>query len=141
MTRTVSAEVRSRIMSKVPYRDTVPERIVRSLLHRSGFRFRIHDRGLPGRPDIVLPRYRIAVFVHGCFWHQHSGCPKSRRPSTNIEFWNRKLDGNASRDERKIAQLKDLGWRVIVLWECEIKRDPNACILKIITMVESSRRE
>lgn len=115
----VSAAVRSRIMSSVKQRHTKPEVVVRSLLHRLGYRFRLHQKGLPGSPDIVLPKYRTAIFVHGCFWHQHEGCSKARRPSSNQEYWDKKLDENISRDKRKEAELSQLGWRIATVWQCE----------------------
>ncbi len=91
---------------------------MRSALHGMGFRFRLHRRDLPGTPDIVLPRYRKVVFVHGCFWHQHEGCRRASRPATNIEFWNRKLDANMVRDALVAAQLRALGWEPLVVWQC-----------------------
>jgi DNA mismatch endonuclease (patch repair protein) len=115
----VSASVRSRIMSSVKQRHTKPEMVVRSLLHRLGYRFRLHQKDLPGSPDIVLAKYRTAIFVHGCFWHQHENCGKSRRPSSNQEYWNKKLDENISRDKRKEDELSQLGWRVAIVWQCE----------------------
>jgi DNA mismatch endonuclease, patch repair protein len=142
MTDRVSATVRSRIMSKVCHRNTSPERVVRSLLHRAGFRFRLHDRRLPGRPDIVLPRYQTAIFVHGCFWHQHPSCPKARKPTSNTEFWNGKLDANVRRDERKAAQLNEFGWRVVTLWECEIRSQASSLsgITALIADLEREKR-
>jgi len=121
MADTVSKKVRSKIMASVRQKGTGPELIVRSLLHRMGFRFRLHRKDLPGTPDIVLPKYRAALFVHGCFWHQHPGCPKSRRPASNTEYWNRKLDENIERDRLKSDELKRSGWRVLVVWQCETK--------------------
>ena len=112
---------RSRMMSRVRTRDTHPEMVVRSLLHGLGFRFRLHESNLPGRPDIVLPRFRTAIFVHGCFWHQHQGCPKSKRPRTNVEFWNAKLDRNIARDSENLASLSSQSWRSLVIWECETR--------------------
>ena len=119
MADAVSKAVRSQIMSNVPQRNTSPERLVRSFLHRLGYRFRLHRRDLPGSPDIVLPKHRIAIFVHGCFWHQHRGCRKSRRPASNTDYWNPKLDAIVLRDKKKIRELKALGWQVIVVWQCE----------------------
>ena len=110
---------RSRIMSSVKPRDTKPELIVRSMLHGLGFRFRLYRDDLPGKPDIVLPRLRKVVFVHGCFWHQHQGCSKARRPRTNIDFWNTKLDRNIARDLENYADLESQSWRYLVIWECE----------------------
>jgi DNA mismatch endonuclease (patch repair protein) len=109
------------MMSGIRGRDTAPERIVRSLLHRAGFRFRLHRRDLPGRPDIVMRRHRTVVFVHGCFWHAHSGCPLAKEPATNAEFWRAKLRANRERDRRAVERLLELGWRVAVIWECAVR--------------------
>lgn len=116
-----SPEERSRIMSRVRGQDTKPELVVRSLAHRMGFRFRLHRRDLPGSPDIVLPRYRRVIFVHGCFWHGHHGCPRSARPSSNVEFWNKKIAGNIKRDRDARRRLRELGWKTLVVWQCEIR--------------------
>jgi len=121
MADTVSKAVRSRIMSSVKQRHTKPEMIVRSLLHQLGYRFRLHRKDLPGSPDIVLPKFRTAIFVHGCFWHQHENCGKSRRPSSNQDYWNTKLDENITRDKRKEKELSKLGWRIATVWQCEIR--------------------
>lgn len=112
---------RSRIMARVRDRDTTPEKAVRSLLHRLGYRFRLHRKDLPGKPDIVLPKHRAVILVHGCFWHQHPGCKAAKRPASNTEYWTRKLDRNVVRDEHNLAQLAYLGWRVLVVWECELR--------------------
>jgi DNA mismatch endonuclease (patch repair protein) len=106
-------------MAKVRRTNTRPERVVRSLLHRLGYRFRLHRKDLPGTPDIVLPKYRIAIFVHGCFWHRHYRCKKTTKPAHNAAFWEAKFDANRTRDRRKAAALRRAGWKVIVLWECE----------------------
>ena len=116
-------EQRSRVMSRVKNKNTKPEVQVRSMLHRMGYRFRLHRRDLAGAPDIVLPRHRKAVFVHGCFWHNHD-CPRGKRPSTRTEFWNAKLDANIERDRANQKALEEKGWRVLTLWECEVK-DPD----------------
>lgn len=113
-----STEQRSRIMSNVRNKDTEPERVVRSLLHRMGYRFRLQRRDLPGKPDIVLPRYRIAIFVHGCFWHRHEGCRRASTPATRTDFWETKFAANRERDAAAATALADLGWRVVVIWEC-----------------------
>ena len=115
----VSPEVRSRMMSGIRNRDTKPEMVVRRSLHARGFRYRLHVRGLPGRPDIVLPRYHAVVLVHGCFWHRHPGCRFAYSPRSREEFWIAKLDGNATRDKRDEDRLVELGWAVFVVWECE----------------------
>jgi len=114
-------EKRSRIMSKVKGKDTKPEVLVRSLLHGMGYRFRLHRRDLPGNPDIVLPKHKKVIFVHGCFWHGHKGCPRAKRPSTNRAFWNEKLDKNLRRDRQNIAELKKMHWVTLVIWTCEVK--------------------
>ena len=108
-------------MSRVGRKDTGPEVAVRRLLFSSGYRFRKHVRGLAGTPDIVLPKYKTAIFVHGCFWHQHKKCRKARRPTTRVEFWNKKFDANIERDARKLRELKKAGWKTIVVWQCQIK--------------------
>lgn len=107
-------------MSRVHGKDTTAEKVVRSLVHRSGFRFRKNAKSLPGTPDIVLRKYKTVVFVHGCFWHQHKGCRKARRPTSNVEYWNKKLDSNIERDARKLLELKKLGWKTIVIWQCQL---------------------
>lgn len=111
---------RSRMMSGIRGRNTRPERSVRSALHRRGLRFRLHVKALPGKPDIVLPKYNAVVFTHGCFWHAH-GCKYSKMPSTRPAFWRRKFDENTSRDRRFIEALLASGWRVAVVWECSIR--------------------
>ncbi len=121
---------RSRNMAHVRGRDTKPELAVRRLLHKMGYRFRLHRKDLPGRPDIVLPKYRKVLFVHGCFWHGHAGCRKAARPTSNSEFWNAKLDGNIERDQRVADELTSLGWTSAVLWQCELKRPDLASHLR-----------
>ena len=114
--------LRSRMMSRVKPKDTKPELTVRSTLHGLGFRFRLHRDDLPGKPDIVLPRLRKVILVHGCFWHQHRGCSRARRPRTNTEFWNTKLDRNVARDLENYADLEFLSWSYLVIWECETRQ-------------------
>ena len=118
----VDPATRSRTMSRVRSTNTTPERSVRRLLHRAGYRFRLHRKDLPGKPDLVLPRYRTAVFVHGCFWHWH-GCKRSRMPSSNREYWIAKIRRNTERDQHSRERLEALGWSVAVIWECSIERD------------------
>lgn len=112
---------RSRAMSKVRGKDTGIERFVRSALHRRGFRFRKNVAGLPGRPDIVLPKYRTVVFVHGCFWHSHENCKASKLPETRREFWEQKISGNVVRDVKHARELREGGWKVLIIWECALK--------------------
>lgn len=119
---------RSRLMGRVRQHDTGPELAVRSTLHRLGFRFTVRgprNRQLPGRPDIVLPRYRVVVFVHGCFWHRHPGCVKTTTPKTRTEFWEAKFSANMARDQRVTSALEVLGWRVLIVWECDTKSRPE----------------
>lgn len=113
--------VRSRIMSAVGQKDTKPEVIVRRILHALGYRFRLYRRDLPGSPDIVLPKHRTAIFVHGCFWHRHEGCAKATFPKTRQKFWKDKFDANKARDQKAIVALQDLGWTVHVVWECQTR--------------------
>lgn len=112
-------------MAGIRSRDTSPEMKVRRLLHRHGFRYRLHQKDLPGKPDLVLPRYRLCIFVHGCFWHRHPGCRFATTPSTRPEFWQSKFDQNVVRDTRNKNALLTMGWRVLELWECGI-RGPEA---------------
>ena len=117
----ISSADRSRIMSQIRDKDTKPEMIVRRLLHRMGYRFRTHRRDLPGRPDVVLPKHRKVVFVHGCFWHRHR-CTRGRSmPSTRTEFWRMKFEGNRERDLKARNHLRKLGWKVVVVWECQTR--------------------
>jgi DNA mismatch endonuclease (patch repair protein) len=120
MTDVVSKFTRSKIMSSIRGRNTRPELVVRSYLHSRGLRFRIHQRNLPGRPDIVLPRFKVAIFVNGCFWHQHPGCRFAVMPKSNRRFWNTKLKGNRLRDVRNVRRLRRAGWRVSSIWECAL---------------------
>ena len=126
----ISKEHRSWNMSRIPSENTKPEQIVRSHLHRLGYRFnlhgrvskRIHPKGLlPGRPDIVLVKYKTAVFVHGCFWHRHPGCAEATTPKTRTDWWKNKFNGNVERDKRKYLELEQLGWKVLIVWGCETK--------------------
>jgi len=117
----ISKQRRSWNMSRIRGGDTRPERIVRSMLHRAGFRFRLHSKRLPGRPDIVLPKYRTVIFVHGCFWHRHKGCRLTYTPKSNRSFWQRKFRTNIARDRKSSAALKKLGWHVLVVWQCDVE--------------------
>lgn len=122
---------RSEVMKKIKGKNTKPEKTLRSALFRKGFRFRIHRNDLPGKPDIVFPKYKTVVFVNGCFWHYHEDCREGRIPSTNTEFWKNKLSKNIERDKRNIASLKESGWNVIVIWECEIEKNLDQIILQL----------
>jgi len=106
-------------MSRIRGKDTAPEVLVRSLLHRMGYRFRLHRSDLPGRPDIVLPRYRTVVFVHGCYWHRHPGCKYAYTPKSRTDFWKKKFRDNVRRDRRSRQELEVAGWTVLIVWECE----------------------
>jgi len=117
----MSPEQRSERMSRVRGKDTLPELVVRKAVHALGFRFRLHAKSLPGRPDLVLPRHRKAVLVHGCFWHRHGVCRRATTPTSNAVFWARKFADNVRRDAANLAALRAAGWRVLVVWECETK--------------------
>lgn len=118
MTDTVTPETRSRMMSGIRAKNTRPEKLVRGALFAAGYRFRIHRKDLPGSPDIVFPGKKVAIFVHGCFWHRHKGCSLAKLPASNAEFWRKKLDGNVDRDRKAIEALNSSGWRVLTVWEC-----------------------
>lgn len=124
MVDTVTEEKRSYIMSRVRSKDTKPEMAVRSLLHLMGYRFTVNgpqNRQLPGRPDIVLPKHHTVVFVHGCFWHGHDNCKNARIPKSRSDWWKSKIERNKVRDKIALGDLKRLGWKVAVVWECELK--------------------
>ncbi len=131
MVDSLTAERRSWNMSRIRGRNTGPELRLRSLLHRAGFRFRLHAKHLPGRPDVVLPKYRTAIFVHGCFWHRHSGCRNATMPSTRREFWQKKFEGNVGRDVHNQAMLEAGGWTVVIIWECELKAEAEGIVRRL----------
>ena len=116
-----SRKKRSSIMSRVKGKDTQPEKAVRTILHRMGYRFRLYRSDLPGKPDIVLSKHKKIIFVHGCFWHGHKGCERAGRPSTNVEFWNQKLSANIKRDSQSVRDLRKQGWKVLIVWACQIR--------------------
>jgi DNA mismatch endonuclease (patch repair protein) len=131
-------EKRHTIMSLVKSKNSVAELTIRSILHKMGYRFRLHVREMPGVPDIVLPKYRAVIFVQGCFWHQHSGCRKATLPKQNAHFWKAKLSGNATRDSKVQDELKKAGWNPIIIWECAILKNPyEAVSIGIETMHDS----
>jgi DNA mismatch endonuclease, patch repair protein len=133
----ISAERRSALMRRVRQRDTDPELVVRRVAHALGYRFRLHRRDLPGTPDIVFPKYRVALFVHGCFWHRHNGCVRATTPKTRRDYWLPKFEANVERDRRKAMALTEAGWRVAVLWECETL-DKRALEYRIARLFHSS---
>jgi DNA mismatch endonuclease (patch repair protein) len=137
MADTFTHENRSRLMSRVKGRDTKPEKLVRSLLHAMGYRFRLHRKDLPGKPDIVLPKHKKVIFVHGCFWHGHLDCSRAARPASNREFWDRKIDGNIARDRKAKEELSAMGWEMLIVWTCQMKkRNLEELIEKLRRFVE-----
>ena len=137
MADTMTPEQRSRCMSAIKGKDTKPEMIVRKYLFSKGLRYRLHVRSLPGNPDIVLPKYKTVIFINGCFWHGHEGCKYYRLPKSNVEFWKSKIINNKNRDVLNEIKLKVLGWRVIRIWECEIRRvqDRNKSLEKLYNVI------
>lgn len=134
----VSPETRSRMMAGIRAKDTKPEMLIRRAVHAAGFRYRLHDKSLAGRPDLVFPRYHAVVFVHGCFWHGHAGCKYFKVPSTRTEFWTAKIEANRARDQRAIEHLSDKGWRVCVIWECATRTDPSGAVEKLSVWLRST---
>jgi DNA mismatch endonuclease (patch repair protein) len=137
---TVPRGIRRRMMQAVKRRDTQPELRLRSALHRIGLRFRVCRRDLPGSPDIVLPKHELAIFVHGCYWHRHSGCSRTTTPKSNQAFWNEKFIANVARDARNRQLLQGLGWTVIEVWECEITTNEKAARVaeRVVSLLETS---
>ena len=133
---TLTSEKRSWNMSRIRGANTKPELAVRSMLHRMGYRFRISNKTLPGRPDIVLPKYRAVIFVHGCFWHRHQGCKYAYTPKSRLDFWGRKFEGNVMRDKNNLSLLKKTGWLPIVVWECKIKRNADAALGRVSAILQ-----
>lgn len=139
MTDRVPPDVRSRMMASIRARDTQPELIVRRHLHGLGFRYRLVPRELPGKPDLVLPKHRVVVFVHGCFWHGHAGCRFATVPATRTEFWISKIATNRARDHHKETQLKASGWRIAVVWECALKTEREVALRQLVAFIRSGR--
>lgn len=137
----ISKEGRSRIMSSIRGKNTKPEMLVRSGLHQRGFRFRVHDTNLPGSPDLVLKKYSAVVFVHGCFWHRHKGCKNVGMPSVNREYWKEKFLTTEARDKRNQTELLRKNWRVIVVWECGLRKGPNQVIDSLASAIVGTRKE
>ena len=140
MTDIFDPEKRSEIMSRIRDRDTRPELIVRRIAHGLGFRFRLHRKDLPGRPDIVFPRHQAVIAVHGCFWHRHPGCKHASSPKTREGYWQNKFEANVVRDRRNETALRDLGWKVMVIWECETK-DHDALATRIESFLRRDESE
>jgi len=128
-------------MSRIRSSDTKPEFIVRSLLHRAGFRFSLRRKDLIGKPDIVLPKYKTVIFVHGCFWHRHPGCKRASMPTTNTDKWQAKFKRNVARDDLVRKTLEQEGWRVIIVWECEVKDNPNLVLDQIVKKLDPDRKK
>ncbi len=137
MAEKISPEVRSRMMSGIRGANTKPELLVRRHLHRAGLRFRLFAKDLPGRPDVVLPKWGTVVLVHGCFWHGHKGCRYFRLPKTRTDWWKAKIEGNVARDIRAEAQLRESGWRVAVVWECALRADPDETLSRLVEFIRS----
>lgn len=136
----MSPKDRSERMSRIRSRDTKPEMLVRSYLHKQGLRYRIHHPDLPGKPDIVLSSRRIVIFVNGCFWHGHDVCGGNKLPASNKNFWRAKIENNKARDSRNVEALKQLGYRVVTVWECELKRNnAHSTLLKLVHKIHSRR--
>ena len=129
-------EKRSWIMGRIRSKNTKPEIIVRSLLHRMGFRFSLRRKGLPGHPDIVLPKHKTVVFVHGCFWHRHKDCRTFSMPKSRASFWKKKFDNNVARDRKNQCELRKLGWNVIVLWECQVMKYPEKIAERLLEKLD-----
>lgn len=138
MADTLSSEERSQLMSRIRGKNTKPELVVRRFLHSMGYRFRVHRSDLPGNPDIALPRYRVCLFVNGCFWHRHRSCKHARIPKTRSAWWRKKLEGNAVRDKRHAAALRRLGWRVVTIWECQTDK-PERLALRLQKLLTRRR--
>ena len=130
---TLSRERRSWNMSRIRSKNTAPEKVVRSYLHRHGFRFRLHSGNLPGKPDILLPKYKTVIFVHGCFWHRHEGCKYAYRPKTRKSFWKKKFYDNVRRFTQVKSNLEEIGWKVLVIWECQIN---NTSLKEVISLLK-----
>ena len=126
-------------MSRISSRNTNPEKQLRSLLHRAGYRFRINVKKLPGSPDIVLPKYRAVIFVHGCFWHRHAGCKYAYTPKSRMEFWDNKFQGTIERDLKKTKTLEASGWRVLVVWECVLEKNAQSVLREVIEKLKEGR--
>lgn len=126
-----SKKKRSYVMSRILSRNTAPERLMRQILHSLGYRYRLHVKSLPGKPDIVMKKYGLVIFIHGCFWHLHKNCRDGTIPKTRVKYWREKLLKNRARDSDHMRRLKRLGWKVLRLWECDIERKPGRVLFKL----------
>lgn len=129
-------DTRSYNMSKIRGKDTKPELLVRQFLHGRGYRFRLHDQKLPGKPDIILPKYKTIILVNGCFWHGHKNCKFFKIPKTRTEWWKQKITGTVERDRKNNEELENLGWKVIIVWECQLKNHKDTAFAEIIKKLE-----
>ncbi|MFH0984498.1 MAG: very short patch repair endonuclease [Candidatus Omnitrophota bacterium] len=130
-----SPEKRSQVMSRIKGKNTKPEILMRQILRRLGYRYHLRSKHLPGKPDIILPRRKLAIFVHGCFWHYHGRCREGRIPSTRRSYWKPKLLANRDRDAKKRSELKKLGWKILTVWECQIEKKPEAIVGKLTKVI------
>ncbi len=138
MTDVFTKEFRSDLMRRIPSKNTNPELLVRRYLHKLGYRFTLNSKKLPGKPDISLPKYKTVILINGCFWHRHQNCKEFRMPRSNIEYWERKFEKNVERDKVIRKQLRKLGWKVVTVWECELKSNKiDRTIMKIIEAINS----
>jgi DNA mismatch endonuclease, patch repair protein len=126
-------------MARVRGKDTTPEMVVRRLVHRMGYRYRLHRKDLPGKPDLVLPRHKLVIFVHGCFWHRHAGCSRATMPQTRTGFWEAKFSATVERDRAQAAELTAVGWQVLVIWECDL-RDQDRLEKSIMQALDAKHR-
>ncbi len=130
---------RSQVMSRIKGKNTKPEILARQLLRSLGCRYTLHSKNLPGKPDIILPKRKLAIFVHGCFWHCHGRCREGRIPATRRGYWKPKLLANRARDTKKRSKLKKLGWRVLTIWECQVEKRPDSVVKKLIKAIRSGK--
>jgi DNA mismatch endonuclease (patch repair protein) len=137
----LSPEKRSWNMSRIKGKDTKPEIAVRKYLFSKGFRFRKNDKRYPGKPDIVLPKYHTVIFIHGCFWHRHAGCKQATMPKTRTEFWEKKFGQNVENDAKHKQQLEEIGFKVIIIWECEIEKKFDATMEKLVSELKGVNEE
>jgi len=134
-------KTRSFNMSRIRGKDTKPEILVRKFLHSKGLRYRLHDKNIPGKPDLVLKKFNTVVFIHGCFWHGHENCKYFKLPETRKEWWKEKIEKNKERDLKNIKKLKEFGWNVIVIWECQLKENKNNTLLSVLRKIKNANKD